>query len=60
EDRSLHVVTTSLYKHLWEVEDVIEFQNVFVDCVECHYHAYEPGKVLHRDISENNLMFTYQ
>ena len=35
EDRSLHVLSTSLYKKLWEVDNVVEFQNVFVDCVEC-------------------------
>jgi hypothetical protein len=35
EDRSLHVLSTSLYKKLWEVDNVVEFQNVFVDCIEC-------------------------
>ena len=35
EDRSLHVLSMSLYEKLWEVDDVTEFQNVFIDCVEC-------------------------
>ncbi|GLB43284.1 hypothetical protein LshimejAT787_1301850 [Lyophyllum shimeji] len=46
-----------LYSKLWEVGSVETFQQVFVDCVECHYHAYIEGRVLHRDLSENNLMF---
>ncbi|KAF8347979.1 hypothetical protein F5887DRAFT_1157560 [Amanita rubescens] len=41
---------------LWMVDSVEEFQNVFVDCVECHYAAYRRGRVLHRDLSINNLM----
>ena len=35
EDRSFRVLSMSLYKKLWEVDNVMEFQNVFVDCVEC-------------------------
>ena len=77
EDRELHVLGMSLYKKMWEVDGVVEFQQIFVDFVECkefvfinflpftlivlklgHYHAYTTGKVLHRDLSENNLMFS--
>ncbi|KAF5383649.1 hypothetical protein D9615_003848 [Tricholomella constricta] len=46
-----------LYGKSWEVGSVEAFQDVFVDCLECHYHAYTDAKVLHRDLSENNLMF---
>ncbi|KAF8220408.1 hypothetical protein L208DRAFT_1333898 [Tricholoma matsutake] len=60
EDRELHVLAMSLYKKMWEVDSVEEFQDIFVDCVECHYHAYATAKVLHRDLSENNLMFKYR
>jgi hypothetical protein len=35
EDRELHVLGMSLYKKLWEVDSVAEFQAVFLDCVEC-------------------------
>ncbi|KAF9461109.1 hypothetical protein BDZ94DRAFT_1264619 [Collybia nuda] len=45
------------YKKLWEVGSVPDFKDAFVDCVEGHYHAHSTGKVLHRDLSENNLMF---
>ncbi|KAG6917057.1 hypothetical protein DXG01_004029 [Tephrocybe rancida] len=57
EDRQLHVLNMKLYRKLWEVGSVGEFMEIFVDCVECHYHAYSSGRVLHRDLSENNLMF---
>ncbi|KAM6496760.1 hypothetical protein JOM56_007233 [Amanita muscaria] len=56
ENRLLHVFTTRRYDKLWEVNSVEEFQEVFLDCVECHYLAYWKGYVLHRDLSENNLM----
>lgn len=58
EDRSLHVVTTSLYKHLWEVEDVIEFQKVFVDCVECGDSLSQ--SMTHLDISQAITTHTNQ
>ncbi|KAG6917064.1 hypothetical protein DXG01_004036 [Tephrocybe rancida] len=57
EDRRLHVLSMKLYRKLWEVGSVEEFMDIFVDCVHCHYHAYSSGRVLHRDLSENNLMF---
>ncbi|KJA17741.1 hypothetical protein HYPSUDRAFT_1005903 [Hypholoma sublateritium FD-334 SS-4] len=55
-DRDLHIFVTNRFKHIWEAESVGEFKRIFLDCVECHYHAWNTGKVLHRDISENNLM----
>ncbi|KAF9461056.1 hypothetical protein BDZ94DRAFT_1264469 [Collybia nuda] len=55
-DRYLHVMAMLKYQKLWEVDNVEEFQDAFVDCVECHFHSYEEGKVLHCDLSENNLM----
>ncbi|KAF8621877.1 hypothetical protein AX15_007434 [Amanita polypyramis BW_CC] len=56
EERLLHMFTMRRYERLWEVNSIEEFQDVFLDCVECHYHAYKKGRVLHRDLSENNLM----
>ncbi|KAK2462244.1 hypothetical protein APHAL10511_005740 [Amanita phalloides] len=56
EERLLHVFAMRRYEKLWEVNNIEEFQEVFLDCVECHYHAYKSGHVLHRDLSENNLM----
>ncbi|KAF5383673.1 hypothetical protein D9615_003853 [Tricholomella constricta] len=52
-----HTLLMKSYGRLWEVGSVEAFQDVFVDCLECHYHAYTDAKVLHRDLSENNLMF---
>ncbi|KAF8074640.1 hypothetical protein FPV67DRAFT_1474320 [Lyophyllum atratum] len=57
EDRQMHALSMKLYSKLWEVGSAEAFQSIFVDCVECHYHAYVEGRVLHRDLSENNLMF---
>ncbi|KJA21018.1 hypothetical protein HYPSUDRAFT_216680 [Hypholoma sublateritium FD-334 SS-4] len=56
EHRSLHVLATHRFKNLWHAESVAEFKRIFLGCLECHYHAWNTGKVLHRDISENNLM----
>ncbi|RDB17130.1 hypothetical protein Hypma_001652 [Hypsizygus marmoreus] len=57
EDRQLHAIAGASYKKLWEADNVAKFERVFVDCVECHYHAFNNGKVLHRDLGENDLMF---
>ncbi|TFK39390.1 hypothetical protein BDQ12DRAFT_681704 [Crucibulum laeve] len=59
EERDLYILSMPIYKKLWEVESIAEFKRVFIDCVECHYHAYKDGKVLHRDLSESNLMVWY-
>ncbi|CAA7261237.1 unnamed protein product [Cyclocybe aegerita] len=57
QERDLHVLVTDLYHKLHEAADIEEFKRIFLDCLECHYHTYTTGRVLHRDISENNLMF---
>ena len=36
-ERRLHAIVMSRYKALWKVETVEEFQDVFVDCVECAF-----------------------
>jgi hypothetical protein len=35
EDRYLHIMSMGKYKKLWEVDNIEEFQDAFVDCVEC-------------------------
>ncbi|KAG6847845.1 hypothetical protein H0H93_005563 [Arthromyces matolae] len=60
EDRQQHVLGMKVKKKLWEAPNVEAFMEIFVDCVECHYHAYKEGRVLHRDLSENNLMFKHR
>ncbi|KAG6814694.1 hypothetical protein H0H93_012568 [Arthromyces matolae] len=59
EDRQHHVLGMKAKKKLWEAPSAEAFMDIFVDCVECHYHAYTEGRVLHRDLSENNLMFKF-
>ncbi|KAF8631960.1 hypothetical protein AX15_002097 [Amanita polypyramis BW_CC] len=55
-ERELHMMAMESCRALWEVGGIKEFQDAFVDCVECHYAAYQFGRVLHRDLSVNNLM----
>ncbi|KAJ8688768.1 hypothetical protein PTI98_013520 [Pleurotus ostreatus] len=59
EARQLTIIILPRYKHLWELETVEKFKSVFIDLVECHYHAYHRGNVLHRNLSESNVMWTY-
>jgi hypothetical protein len=49
EDRALHVLGMSLYKKLWEVDSVEEFQDVFVDCVECEQLLLISSTAAYRD-----------
>ncbi|THU98859.1 hypothetical protein K435DRAFT_752501 [Dendrothele bispora CBS 962.96] len=56
EHRNLVTFVTHKYQHLWDVKSIAEFQAVFIDLVECHHRAFMAGRVLHRDLSENNLM----
>ena len=35
EERLLHLFTMRRYERLWEVDSIEEFQDVFLDCVEC-------------------------
>ncbi|KJA17751.1 hypothetical protein HYPSUDRAFT_218706 [Hypholoma sublateritium FD-334 SS-4] len=57
DERGPHVLDTNRLQKLWDAASVDEFKQIFLDCLESHYHAWNSGKVLHRDISENNLMF---
>lgn len=54
--RYLHAMAGKQYECLWEAGDLNKFKQAFLDCVECHYHAWKDGRVLHRDLSEDNLM----
>ncbi|KAK7437236.1 hypothetical protein VKT23_018678 [Stygiomarasmius scandens] len=53
---NLVVLVMRRYEKLWDAKSIEEFQDVFIDCVKCHHHAYTHGRYLHRDLSENNLM----
>ncbi|KAL1725844.1 hypothetical protein EV714DRAFT_220503, partial [Schizophyllum commune] len=54
--RTLVYQVTQYLKPLWELENVEEFKRCYVDLLEMHFHAYTYGRVLHRDVSENNAM----
>ncbi|KAJ8519871.1 hypothetical protein ONZ45_g3211 [Pleurotus djamor] len=56
--RHFTIMVSRRYEHLWELKSLEEFKTVFVDIVECHHYAYKLGFILHRDLSEQNLMFT--
>ncbi|KAF7421077.1 hypothetical protein PC9H_011597 [Pleurotus ostreatus] len=58
EQRYFTLLFSDRYKHLWEVKTLIGFQMAFIDIVECHRTVTRYGMVLHRDISENNLLWT--
>ncbi|KAG9217707.1 hypothetical protein CCMSSC00406_0003604 [Pleurotus cornucopiae] len=58
EQRYFTLLFTDRYKHLWDVETLEEFQLAYIDIVECHHAATKYGRILHRDISENNLLWT--
>ncbi|KAL4266523.1 hypothetical protein AB1N83_004278 [Pleurotus pulmonarius] len=58
EQRYFTLLFTDCYYHLWDVKTVADFQLAYIDIVECHHAAMKFGKVLHRDISENNLLWT--
>ncbi|KIM42459.1 hypothetical protein M413DRAFT_10575 [Hebeloma cylindrosporum] len=57
EEKALHVSVMKDYRTLWEVRSIENFKAVFLDCLECHYHAYNTGGVLHGAISEKSLVW---
>ncbi|KAL4256400.1 Protein kinase domain-containing protein [Pleurotus pulmonarius] len=58
EQRYFTLLFTDCYEHLWNIKTLDDFQVVYIGIVECHYNASRYGKMLHRDISENNLLWT--
>ncbi|KAG6833637.1 hypothetical protein H0H93_013132 [Arthromyces matolae] len=44
---------------LWEAPNVEAFMDIFMDCVECHYHAYQKERMPHLELRESSLMFKY-
>ncbi|KAJ1763607.1 hypothetical protein LPJ74_006782, partial [Coemansia sp. RSA 1843] len=45
-------------KPLKELENVFEVICVMADAMECHWEIYQRCKILHRDISTNNILFS--
>ncbi|KAJ8690672.1 hypothetical protein PTI98_012081 [Pleurotus ostreatus] len=57
EQRYFTLMIVEQYKHLWEVPTCDDFLDVYLDIVECHHAALKTGNILHRDISEQNLLW---
>ncbi|KDQ23742.1 hypothetical protein PLEOSDRAFT_1108228 [Pleurotus ostreatus PC15] len=57
EQRYLTLMIVEQYNHLWEVPTCDDFLDVYLDIVECHHAAMKTGNILHRDISEKNLLW---
>ncbi|TEB16002.1 hypothetical protein FA13DRAFT_1804799 [Coprinellus micaceus] len=56
KERVLRGMMGKFYHKLWEAGSIENFKRAWLDCVECLYLARKLGKVLHRDLSESNLM----
>ncbi|KAF6761360.1 hypothetical protein DFP72DRAFT_842919 [Ephemerocybe angulata] len=55
-DRVFRGLASPCYKKLWQAGSIENFKKVWLDCLHFHYLAFTKAKVLHRDISEHNLM----
>lgn len=55
-DRVLRGMVVKVYSNLWEAGSIENFKQAWLDCLEVHHLALRLGKVLHRDLSEGNLM----
>ncbi|KAH6887170.1 hypothetical protein BKA70DRAFT_1204064 [Coprinopsis sp. MPI-PUGE-AT-0042] len=55
--RALHVIVSRLYHKIWTAKTIPEFLKIWLHCVKCHQIAWKKAGVLHRDLSDNNLMF---
>ncbi|KAF5313573.1 hypothetical protein D9611_010172 [Ephemerocybe angulata] len=58
EARVLRVLASSYYDKLWEAGSIEVFKQAWLDCVECHHEAWKRGGVLHRDLSDSNIMIS--
>jgi len=59
EERVIRVTIQEQLHPITEVEDPAELAQVFYDIVQVHEWLYEHPRVLHRDLSEGNLMFRH-
>ncbi|KAG2004794.1 other/FunK1 protein kinase [Coprinopsis cinerea AmutBmut pab1-1] len=55
--KNSRIIASPMYQTLWEVKTVEELQKAWLDAFKCHHVAWKTGEVLHRDVSENNIMF---
>ncbi|KAE9384080.1 hypothetical protein BT96DRAFT_842818 [Gymnopus androsaceus JB14] len=57
EERVIRVTIQEKLHPITELEDPVELAQVFYDIVQVHEWLYKYARVLHRDLSETNLMF---
>uniref|UniRef100_A0A8H8CKS2 Fungal-type protein kinase domain-containing protein n=1 Tax=Psilocybe cubensis TaxID=181762 RepID=A0A8H8CKS2_PSICU len=55
-DRELRAIAMYRYRNLWKAADIEEFKRAFIYGVNCHFRAFQTGRVLHCNIVENNLI----
>ncbi|KIK65125.1 hypothetical protein GYMLUDRAFT_240440 [Collybiopsis luxurians FD-317 M1] len=57
EERALRGLIQEELYNLMELEAPLEFAQVFFDILQCHEWIYKYPRILHRDISQANIMF---
>ncbi|KAH8082018.1 hypothetical protein BXZ70DRAFT_1080636 [Cristinia sonorae] len=59
-ERVCRVVVMPEYLPLTAVKTVAEFKKIFAGVLRGHNAVYEESRILHRDVSVNNIMFHYK
>ncbi|KAH9920068.1 uncharacterized protein B0H18DRAFT_1213547 [Fomitopsis serialis] len=57
DERVCRVLVMQCYQRLEAVESVEDFKKVYTDVVRAHYWVWTTSRILHRDISTNNIMW---
>ncbi|KII94510.1 hypothetical protein PLICRDRAFT_169259 [Plicaturopsis crispa FD-325 SS-3] len=57
DDREFTVLVTKLYEPLKNISKAEELQTVLFETVWGHHVLYKKARILHRDISDGNIMF---
>ncbi|PBK66012.1 hypothetical protein ARMSODRAFT_960459 [Armillaria solidipes] len=57
EERLLRITVSERLFPITDLTDVKDIAQVFFDIFRCHHWLYENPKILHRDMSLNNLMY---
>ncbi|KAJ2705292.1 hypothetical protein FB645_002542 [Coemansia sp. IMI 203386] len=52
-----HIATTPIGQPILKANSVIELLVIFADVIKCHDAIYKECKILHRDISINNILY---
>ncbi|KAH9920054.1 uncharacterized protein B0H18DRAFT_957239 [Fomitopsis serialis] len=57
DERVCRVLVMQCYQRLEMVESVDDFKKVYTDVVRAHYWVWTTSRILHADISTNNIMW---